>query len=74
MIEDLGRMRDRLGAGPVGRSEEMVLRRILYRMFSMIRVHLAEEELYLGVLEHNLSVEEQDALARGMEHAGAEPI
>jgi hemerythrin-like domain-containing protein len=74
LIEDLGRMRERLATGHVGRAEEMGLRRILYRLFSMIKVHLAEEELYLGVLDHNLSAEEQDALARDMEHAIAEPI
>jgi Mn-dependent DtxR family transcriptional regulator len=40
----------------------------------MLRVHLAEEELYLRVLDHNLSEAEKDELARGIEHAMAEPL
>ena len=54
--------------------DEIGLRRVLYRLYAMLKVHLAEEELYLGVLDRNLSAEEKDALARGIDHAGAEPL
>jgi hypothetical protein len=50
------------------------LRRILYRLYAILRTHLAEEEAYLAVLERNLSREEQDELARGMAHATADPL
>jgi len=50
------------------------LRRVLYRLYAMLKVHLAEEELYLGVLDRNLSPEEKDVLAQGLDHAGAEPL
>ena len=45
---------------------------MLYRLYAMLKVHLAEEELYLGVLDRNLSAEEKDALAQGIEHAADE--
>ena len=32
----------------------MALRRALYRLHAMLKVHLAEEELYLGVLDRHL--------------------
>jgi iron-sulfur cluster repair protein YtfE (RIC family) len=48
------------------------LRRTLYRMYSILKVHLAEEEAYLAVLERNLSPEERGELAKAMEHATAE--
>jgi len=54
--------------------DEVGLRRVLYRLFAMLKVHLAEEELYLGVLDRNLSTEEKDALAQGIDHAVAEPL
>lgn len=57
-------------SGPEG----MALRRALYRLHALLKVHLAEEELYLGVLDRNLSETEKDALARAMEHAMAEPL
>lgn len=49
------------------------LRRVLYRMFAMLKIHLGEEEAYLSVLGGNLSDEEQQALARAMDHAMADP-
>ena len=58
----------------LGEGDQIGLRRVLYRLYAMLKVHLAEEELYLGVLDRNLSPEEKDALARGIDHAGAEPL
>jgi len=60
--------------GTLSSGDEIGLRRVLYRLFAMLKVHLAEEELYLGVLDRNLSVEEKDLLARGIDHASAEPL
>jgi Hemerythrin HHE cation binding domain len=60
--------------GCLGEAEGIGLRRVLYRLHSLLRVHLAEEELYLQVLDRALSPEEQDALARGIDHAAAEPL
>lgn len=51
---------------------QLRLRRVLYRMYALLKTHLAEEEAYLGVLERNLSREEEDELARGMAHATAD--
>lgn len=50
------------------------LRRVLYRLYTVLSVHLDEEELYLSVLDRNLTDVEKDALARGIEHATAEPL
>lgn len=74
LIGELGRLHGRLHAGDFGRGEEFALRRILYRMYAILKVHLAEEEHYLPVLEHNLSDEETATLARALEHATAEPL
>jgi len=61
-------------AGGLAADDEIGLRRVLFRLYSMLRVHLAEEELYLGVLDHALGDEEKAALARGIDHAAAEPL
>jgi hypothetical protein len=60
--------------GTMTPADEIGLRRVLYRLFAMLKVHLAEEELYLGVLDHHLSTEEKGLLARGIDHASAEPL
>jgi len=55
-------------------SDAIGLRRVLYRLYSLLKVHMAEEEMYLQVIERDLSDEEKDILARGVDHAAAEPI
>lgn len=54
--------------------DQVGLRRVLYRLFAILKVHLAEEEMYLAVLDHNLSPEEKHLLAQGIDHANAEPL
>lgn len=52
--------------------EGLALRRSLYRLHALLKVHLAEEEQYLAVLDRNLADDEKDSLARGLNHAMAE--
>lgn len=54
--------------------DAIALRRVLTRLHGILKVHLAEEEHYLPLLERHLSDEERHALASGMEHAGREPL
>lgn len=74
LVEELGRYRDHIEGCAWSAVEGMALRRALYRLHALLKVHLAEEELYLGVLDQNLSDEEKDVLARGIDHAMAEPL
>ena len=74
IVEDLGRYRRHADGCRWTSVEGLGLRRALYRLHSILKVHLAEEELYLGVLEQNLSDEEKAELARGIDHATAEPL
>jgi hypothetical protein len=74
LIEATGRYHDAVTGGRLGPAEAMGLRRALYRLHALLRVHLAEEELYLRVLEGNLGDAEKEELARGIEHAAAEPL
>ena len=74
LIEVIGRYRVHVAGCRLGSVEALALRRALYRLYSILKVHLAEEELYLGVLEQNLTDEEKDILARGIDHANAQPL
>lgn len=75
LIVTLGEYRTRMDAPDcLDQACAMGLRRALYRLYALLKVHLAEEELYLRVLDHNLSAQEKDLLARGIEHATAEPV
>ena len=74
LVEELGRYRSHVEGCSWSAVEGMALRRALYRLHAILKVHLAEEELYLGVLDQNLTDDEKDVLARGIDHAMAEPL
>lgn len=74
LFESLCRYADMVAKEDLGEADRIGLRRVLFRLYAMLKVHLAEEELYLGVLERNLSADEKDLLAQGIDHAAAEPV
>ncbi len=67
LIADLDRQRQVIGDGPVSLTTGVMLRRSLYSLHSMLKVHLAEEELYADIAEHGLSPEAEATLAAAME-------
>lgn len=74
LVEELDRYRAHADGCTWSAVEGMALRRALYRLHSLLKVHLAEEELYLRVLERRLSDAEKDQLARSLDHAMAEGL
>jgi hypothetical protein len=74
LVEELGRYRRHAEGCRWTAVEGLALRRALYRLHAILKVHLAEEELYLGVLDQNLDDAEKDLLARGIDHAMREPL
>ena len=74
LVDELGGYRSHAEDCQWSAVEGLGLRRALYRLHSILKVHLAEEELYLGVLERHLDDSEKDALARGLDHAMQEPL
>jgi Hemerythrin HHE cation binding domain len=71
-LRDRIRELDELRGRPLAFEVRRRLRRVLYMMYATIRIHLAEEEAYLAVLEGNLSPSELEGLARSLDHAGTE--
>jgi len=74
LVASLSVYKEALEADALGPSGSMGLRRVLYRLYALLKVHLAEEAEYLQVLDHNLSTAEQEALAQRIAHAGAQPL
>jgi len=50
------------------RDRALALRRLLFGMYALIKVHLAEEEEYLRIVEHGVSEDSAAILAAAMEH------
>ena len=73
LIRELGESIARLHE-PLAPGEAIVLRRILFRLYAILKVHLSEEEQYQRVLERHISTEEAQAIARTMQHAMVQPL
>jgi iron-sulfur cluster repair protein YtfE (RIC family) len=69
LIESMGAYEQRIEAGPLSAADAMGLRRLVIRLYALVKTHVAEEALYLRVLQGNLSTEEQEAIVAGMAHA-----
>jgi plasmid stabilization system protein ParE len=71
LIDELDRLCAAHGEGPYHRGEALALRRVLYRLHAIVRVHLDEEEMMIALLAHSQDPEEITAVARDLKHAVA---
>jgi iron-sulfur cluster repair protein YtfE (RIC family) len=69
-IADLARLRSLADLGTLSMNEKVALRRIVFRLYSLLKIHMAEELLYAELVEHGASPEAEKALAAAMEHSG----
>lgn len=68
LTKELAALRDRAVGG--GEDVDEDLRRVLYGLHAVVRLHFAkEEEVYVPLLEHGLSEERAEAMLREMEDA-----
>jgi hemerythrin-like domain-containing protein len=74
LIDDLDRRRTKLDRGQLTVGDAVALRRVLFRLYAYLKVHLAEEQLYLGIVEHGVSPEVGESLASALEQAGTAEI
>jgi hemerythrin-like domain-containing protein len=70
LVEELVRLQGDLDKGHFSTGEVVALRRVVFRLYALLKIHLAEEQLYLGIIEHGVSPETATLLAGAMEHAG----
>ena len=73
LTEELEALRLHLFYAPLSEADEQALRRVLYGLYAIIRLHLAkEEEIYLPILEARLPAAEVDHLVEAMERTVTE--
>jgi iron-sulfur cluster repair protein YtfE (RIC family) len=73
LTEELETLRLHLFYAPLSESDEQALRRVLYGLYAIIKLHLAKEaEIYLPMLEAQLPAEDVDSLVEAMERTVTE--
>jgi hemerythrin-like domain-containing protein len=73
LTAELGGLRYQLGALMLNEAQAEALRRVLYGLYALVRVHFAkEEEIYLPLLDARLTPDEANAMFEAMGTAAAE--
>lgn len=73
LTEELGSLRSHLDSASMDVSQERALRRVLYGLYAVVKVHFAkEEEVYLPILDARLTAEEAAQMFEAMERAAQE--
>jgi iron-sulfur cluster repair protein YtfE (RIC family) len=73
LIDDLGRIRSSVSGSTLTASQIKDLRRVLYGLYTLVKVHFAkEEEVYLPILDARLTPDEARSLFEVMEQAAGE--
>jgi hypothetical protein len=55
-------------------TRSLALRRVVFRLYALLKVHLAEEELYVGIVNKGVTEEVADLLAAAMDHPVTAPV
>lgn len=72
LTEELGALQSHL-AGAITEEQAASLRRVLYGLYALVKVHFAkEEEVYLPLLDARLTPEQAHAMFEAMEEAARE--
>jgi iron-sulfur cluster repair protein YtfE (RIC family) len=73
LAEELGSLRSHLVGASLSESQEKALRRVLYSLSAIVKVHFAkEEEIYLPILDASLTADEAARLFGAMEREAQE--
>ena len=72
LVAEFGTLVDE-GEGHVTLARTLVLRRVVFQLYALLKVHVAEEEAYLRIIEHGVTDDVADAVKAALEHpvAGA---
>ncbi len=73
LVADFARLTQQLGAGSIALGKRLALRRVLFQLYAILKIHLAEEEAYLRIVDHGVSEDVADLLAAALDHPGFKP-
>ncbi len=70
LVAELGKLRPAVTGGSITVGRAIAMRRVIYQLYALLKMHLAEEEMYLRIVEHGVTTDVAEMLAAAMEHPG----
>jgi hemerythrin-like domain-containing protein len=74
LVDGLLHVQKEIVKGQLSTGGAVALRRVVFRLYALLKVHLAEEQLYVRIIEHGVSADAADALAAAMAHEGISEV
>ena len=68
LVAEYARLTDQLGAEPITLARTLGLRRVMFQLYGLMKIHLAEEDAYLRIIDHGVDTETADVLAVALDH------
>ena len=70
LVGDFARLTELLDPGSIPVGKRLAIRRVLFQLYALLKIHLAEEEAYLRVVDKGVSDDVADLLAAALDHPG----
>ena len=70
LVAEFVKMGEEMGAGQVTIGRTLAIRRVMFQLFALLKIHLAEEDAYLRIVDHGVTTDVADMLAAAMDHPG----
>ncbi len=68
LIATYGKLSAELQTGTVTLGKSLALRRVMFQLYAVLKIHMAEEEAYLRIVDRGVTGDVADLLAAAMEH------
>jgi iron-sulfur cluster repair protein YtfE (RIC family) len=70
LVEQLAKLAAEVDASRLSLGRTLALRRVMFQLYALLKIHLAEEEAYLRIVEHGVTTDVADMIAAAMDHPG----
>jgi hypothetical protein len=67
-VAEIGSLSKAIDAHRPTVSQAVALRRVLYRTYALLKIHLVEEEIYIHLIDKGIAPEAAEVLAAAMDH------
>jgi len=70
LVTDFAALNGQIDPSRVTVRQTLALRRVAFQLYALLKIHLAEEEAYLRIVDHGVTTDVGDLLAAAMDHPG----
>jgi hypothetical protein len=70
LVSEIDRLSTGIGTGHLSLARAIALRRVVFQLYALLKIHLAEEETYIRIVEHGVTADVGELIAAAMAHSG----